>query len=171
VLAETFLRKGDVLADIFYFTALAVWDDEKVARHNTYIKAQELFGVKLVYGQFRKVKKQCRICNQKYSTFEEKETDVNIAIKLYEMARTNTYDTAIIVSGDSDLVPVVQAIKNTFPNKKIGVLIPPGGKANFLKKSAHFYHKIELKYLSASLLPDTLTLADGSNIDCPASWK
>jgi hypothetical protein len=87
------------------------------------------------------------------------------------MARTNAYDSAIIVSGDSDLVPVVQAIKDTFPNKKIGVLIPPGGKANFLKKSAHFYHKIELKYLSVSLLPDSLTLADGSQIHCPVSWR
>jgi uncharacterized LabA/DUF88 family protein len=166
-----FLRGRDALADIFYFTALVTWDDGKAKRHKAFIRAQEFYGVTPVYGQFRDVTKRCSVCKQEYSTFEEKETDVNIAIKLYERAGADAYDTAIIVSGDSDLVPVVRAIKDDFPNKKVGVLIPPGRNAKLLKECAHFYHKIDHRHLSASILPDSLTFADGSRVYCPASWK
>jgi uncharacterized LabA/DUF88 family protein len=131
----------------------------------------ESFGVIPIYGQFRKATKFCHACKRLYETFEEKETDVNIAIQLYEQAIANTYDTAIIISRDSDLAPVIRAIKKNFPQKRVGVLIPFGGRADVLKNEAHFYHKITKKHLFASLLPDPLTLADGSNIYCPTSWK
>jgi len=170
-LAEMYLRRQDVLSNVFYFTSLVPWDAEKAGRHKIYIKALESFDVTLIYGQFRKVQKRCRTCKQLYDTFEEKETDVNIAIKLYEQAVANTYDTAIIVSGDSDLAPVIRVIKKAFTNKKIGVLIPFGGKADVLKGEAHFYHKIDRKHLSASRLPESLAFLDGSRVDCPNSWK
>ncbi|MCL2689747.1 MAG: NYN domain-containing protein, partial [Chitinispirillia bacterium] len=75
---------------------------------------------KSIYGEFRKVTKCCRDCNSIYNTYEEKETDVNIAIKLYQQAYKNTYDVAIILSGDSDQIPAIRAIKRDFPTKKIG---------------------------------------------------
>jgi uncharacterized LabA/DUF88 family protein len=170
-LAGAYLMKHQRLSDVFYFTALATWDDEKARRHKVYIRALEVFGVKPVYGQFRKVTKLCPACKNQYSTHEEKETDVNIAMTLYEQAYADTYDTAIIISGDSDLIPVIQAIKRGFPHKTIGVLIPPNSRAKLLKQRAHFYRKIGDMQLSTSQLPDSLTLADGSQIYCPCSWK
>ena len=51
----------------------------------------------------------------KYNLFkkelgQEKAVDVKLAVDLLEFA--DIYDTAIIVSGDGDYVPVVQAVKN-----------------------------------------------------------
>jgi len=160
-----------IIPKVFYFTALATWNSDKVERHKRYIKALSFFGVVPVYGQFRNVSKHCLACNRYYNTFEEKETDVNIALELYRQAAVDAFDTAVVLSGDSDLVPVIKAVKKDFPNKRLGVLVPPNGRAKLLKESVHFHHKIRYNHLSASLLPECVTLADGSRLDCPNSWK
>ena len=170
-MAESYLRKQDSISDVFYFTAFATWNPDKVRRHKLFIRAQEYFGVKPIYGEFRNVTKRCRKCGQTYDTFEEKETDVNIAIKLFEQAKLDTYDNAVILSGDSDQIPAVRAIKENFPTKKIGVLVPPGGKANLLKQEADFHFKIEYKQLLSSRLPNEITLATGAQIHCPMQWR
>ena len=171
-LINLYMRKQDVLVDVFYFTSLATWNPDKAQRHELYIKAQTFFGVKPIYGNFKKVTKQCNAdCRKCYKTYEEKETDVNIAVQLYEQAVKNTYDTAIILSGDSDQVPAIKAIKNSFPTKKVNILIPPGRDTNLLKQTADQYFKITHKQLSTSLLPDIITLADGTQISCPMKWK
>lgn len=170
-LAESFLRKQDSLSDIFYFTAFANWDADKVNRHKLFIRAQEHFGVTPIFGEFRKTNRRCRVCGRNYETFEEKETDVNIAIKLFEQASQNTYDRAIILSGDSDQVPAIRAIKKNYPTKSVGILIPPGRKAKFLKQEASFHFKIENMHLSTSKLPHTITLPNGTQISCPSGWN
>jgi len=170
-LAESYLLKQDSISDIFYFTAFATWNPDKVKRHKLFIRAQESFGVKTVLGEFRSTTKRCRNCGKSYETFEEKETDVNIAIALLEQARLNRYDNAIILSKDSDQVPAIRAVQKNYPAKKIGVLIPPGGRAKLLSQEADFYSKIGLKQLTTSRMPDQMTLADGSQIYCPQEWK
>lgn len=43
---------------------------------------------------------------------EEKGTDINVAINMISKAYTNAYDIAILVSGDTDYVPVVNQLHN-----------------------------------------------------------
>lgn len=43
---------------------------------------------------------------------EEKGTDINIAINMISKAYTNAYDVAVLVSGDTDYVPVVNQLHN-----------------------------------------------------------
>ena len=52
--AKKFVTKNDKIEDIYYFTALAIWSPDKVRRHKTFIKAQEIKGVKIIYGEFKK---------------------------------------------------------------------------------------------------------------------
>ncbi|MCL2220354.1 MAG: NYN domain-containing protein [Chitinispirillia bacterium] len=169
-LAELYIRKQDSLVDVFYFTALATWDPDKVRRQKLFIRAQESLGIKTIYGEFRNVTRRCLVCGKTYGTFEEKETDVNIAAKLLEQAHLNTYDNAVILSGDSDQIPAIKTIKKTFPAKKIGVLIPPDGRARLLSQNADFYSKIGPNQLSSSKLQDKITIADGTQIHCPKIW-
>jgi uncharacterized LabA/DUF88 family protein len=170
-LAELYLRGQDTLSDIFYFTAFVTWNPDKVLRHKLYIRVLESLGVRPIYGKFGKVTRCCRKCNQSYDTFEEKETDVNIAIELLEQARLNTYDRAIILSGDSDQAPAIRTVKKNYPHKEVCALIPPCRTANFLTKEAKFHFKIRRQHLLASRLPDEITLADGAVIYCPERWK
>ncbi len=55
--------------------------------------------------------------------------DVHIAVDMVMLAQNNSYDTAILISGDGDFVPVVKAVK-TF-NKSV---------ENYYFKTGHSWH-------------------------------
>lgn len=44
--------------------------------------------------------------------FEEKETDVNVAVHMVAGALKNRYDTALVVSGDTDMVPAMRMVRS-----------------------------------------------------------
>ena len=81
-----------IFSDIYYFSALTYWNVDKMLRHKNYIKALENVGVEFIRGNFREVDKLCLKCNKYYKTHEEKQTDVNIAIYLFELAYVDVSD-------------------------------------------------------------------------------
>jgi len=168
-LAEILIPKTHDISDVYYFTALANWDQQKVARHRLFIRVQEFYGVKIVYGKFKMREKRCRLCHGVYKIPEEKQTDVNIAITLFTLAQKDEFDTATILSGDSDLIPSIKAVKNVFPLKRIGIAIPIHRSANELQEVADFYMKIKLKHLNSCLLPEKVDTGRGV-ITRPSGW-
>ncbi|MDR2541342.1 MAG: NYN domain-containing protein [Candidatus Peribacteria bacterium] len=52
-----------------------------------------------------------------YKTYEEKRTDVNIATRILMDGVNNLYDKAIIITGDSDITPAIEAIKKRDASK------------------------------------------------------
>lgn len=169
-LTQCFVRPADQVIEILYFTALAHWNPDKVNRHKTYIAALKSVGIKIVPGEFKRREKLCRNCNRKYWTHEEKRTDVNIAIKLFEGAIKDSYDTALIISGDSDLVPAIEAVKTMFPAKHIHVVIPIGRRAEILKQTADSYMKMKQKHLKSSQFEDTVNIEGGNSVTRPPRW-
>jgi len=85
-LAGLYVTRKDKIEEILYFTTLAAWNPAKVARHRVFIRAQEQEGVTVVYGEFKRKEKRCNLCGRSFWTFEEKQTDVNIAMRLFQMA-------------------------------------------------------------------------------------
>ena len=170
-LANCFITKKDQIAGIEYFTTLATWDPGKVARHRLYIKAQEEEGVRVVYGEFKRKDKRCALCKKIFQSVEEKQTDVNIALRLFQLAVEGRYDKAIIVSGDTDLIPAIKAVQSTFPGKQMGVMIPIGRASEAMKNQADFHYKMKEKHLVACRFPDPFTLRDGTVLNCPPTWK
>lgn len=55
---------------------------------------------------------------------EEKKTDVNLAMAMYRDVAKGLYDQVVICSNDSDAEPVLEALKEDFPNLIIGVVSP-----------------------------------------------
>lgn len=53
---------------------------------------------------------------------EEKQTDVNLAIRMYRDVCKSRYDRVIVVSNDSDVEPALRAIRDDFPHIMIGVV-------------------------------------------------
>ncbi|MDR0485373.1 MAG: NYN domain-containing protein [Elusimicrobiota bacterium] len=147
----------DIFAGIKYFTALS-WKPESRVRQQTYINAL-LFQCKteidVMYGKFKKRSKKCPLCQQDFIYHEEKLTDVNLAISLFENAYKNTFDEAIIISADSDLIPPISAIKSIFADKVIAILPPCDNPANDLINNAHKHYKMKRKTLLNSQLPNT----------------
>ena len=169
-LSKCFGTKKDKIENIYYFTALATWSQSKMKKHKKYIKALELNNINVIYGEFRKKDKFCPLCKRTYKTFEEKQTDVNIAIQLFELAIKDEYDTAIIISGDSDLIPSIQAVKTTFPNKNIGIVIPIGRRAELLKQICDFHIKMKEKHLRSSLFEKEIDIGNNKKLICPPDW-
>ena len=57
-------------------------------------------------------------------TISEKRTDVNIGITMVDDAYQNACDNLVLLSGDSDLVPAVELVRNRLKDKKIFVYAP-----------------------------------------------
>ena len=170
-LAECFYSPRRI-EQIIYFTAYADWSQSKTNRHRTYIQAQRNRGVAVEFGEFHKIKKRCRaVCKRTYLTHEEKQTDVNIAIKLLELAVKDEYDTAVLVTGDSDMVPGIKAVKRLYPDKQVHVLIPPNSRAKALKQACHAHHTIKKRHLAKSQLPNPVRLSNGKDLACPPTWQ
>lgn len=159
------------LKEIYYFTTLAHWMPDKVQRHKIFIRALEQTGINTVYGKFKRRDRQCKICGKYYPSYEEKQTDVSIAIHLFKLAIEDRYDTALILSGDSDLLPSIKAVKTTFPSKKIVVLIPIGRAAEELQKTCDEHIKIKERIVAKSLFDNPLTMSDGTLLVKPVSWS
>lgn len=171
-LAHCFVTSHYKVEKVFYFTTYATWDQVKLVKHQTYVKALQFVGIEVVFGAFRYADKTCRICHKQYKIFEEKQTDVNIAIKLFQTAVQDlwdTWDTAIIVSGDSDLIPAIQAVKSTFPAKRIGLVIPIGRRAEELKQVVDFHMKLKEKHLATSQFEDEITIDGGVKLTRPSA--
>lgn len=163
-------NKSETITDILYFTALASWNPDKEKRHKIYIKALRTAGITPVYGKFKRVEKTCRICHKRYRTHEEKMTDINIAIKLFEFALQDKFDSAFIISGDSDLIPSVQAVQKLYPTKNIGILFPPNRTSLELRNIADFHMKIKMKHLMSSQFSQKIVISKSESIECPSEW-
>lgn len=157
------------ITGVYYFSALACWKPDRVKRHETYIKALNASGVSVILGRFKRKERLCSICNKEYPAHEEKQTDVNIALKMFEDAMDDQFDRAVIVSGDTDFVPIISTLRRRFVGKQIGVMLPIGSHASALKKVADFSIKMKRKHLTLNQFPEIVETPTGS-ISKPNEW-
>ena len=169
-LCQLFTTSKEHIENIFWFTAYYPGDPARKARHQLYARALRANGVIPVWGRFSKKEKHCKLCDGVFYGYEEKLTDVNIAITLFQEAVRNSYDTAIIVSGDSDLLPAIHAVKNSFPDKTIKLVIPPARQAEALKSAVDLAMRMKRKHLRSAQLPSSITLPDSTVITKPERW-
>jgi len=170
-LAELFTKKNDTISGLYYFSACATWRPKSMKRHRILIDALKSRGVKAILGKFKEKDKYCSLCKRCFKSREEKQTDVNIAVHLVKEAFLDKYDTAFLMTNDTDLIPAIKVVKDHFPQKKIGVLFPIGRWSAELKGVCDFWRKIERKHLSKSQFPDKLTLPSGIILKRPSTWS
>ncbi len=175
-LIEGFLEESDVLEDVYYFSAHVSWDSpagkEKRERHQTFITAQKDRGVKVILGRFRPVWKTCMAaCKKPYQTYEEKRTDVNIAVTMLKLAFLDQYQKAILISGDSDMIPALEAVKEVRPLTKIMTVIPIERKGTALSNASHLVRHMKESHLKKCLLPYEIALKNGVIVNCPLNWR
>ena len=111
----------------------------------------------------------CDECGARLTRHEEKETDVAIAMKLFELLHLDACDTAVIVSGDTDLAPAVRTAQRLFPTKRIVFGFPHHRKNNELAKLAPSFRIGRDSYLRHQF-SDPFTTSAGRNIAKPANW-
>ena len=142
-----------------------------MARHEAYVGALQAMGVDVNMAQFKDKDRRCPACRHKYKGHEEKETDVHLALCLYDHAYRDMYDRALIVSRDSHIVPGVKMTKAAFPKKEFFAVAPPHfGHSNDLLTVVDGKHKIQVKHVEGCLLPQKINCEDGTVIQRPSEY-
>ena len=119
-LLEHYLQPEQRLASLKYFTARIAGPPEKKSRQDCYLEAlKTLPDLTVIEGQYRTKDIRCRVCSAPFQVPTEKMTDVNIATELLTDAFRDQFDTAFVVSGDSDLVPPIRKIRELFSRKPV----------------------------------------------------
>ena len=176
------LRMHDKIVHIDYFTAMIIGPRTK--NQETYIRALgTLPEVTITFGKFMTKRIECKVRDCNYSgerwfeTAEEKGTDVNIALQMVSDCYDNLCDYLVLVTGDSDLVPAIEAIKTHFRQKKVIVYIPAFGERKKWRYSSSLANAADrLRFLPDQLLPpsqfpSTFSDTDGNPITKPTDWQ
>ena len=170
-LAENLLQANQELIGVKYFTSRVSNNPDKQKRQNSYIEALESVGVKIYYGHYQKAAIECKRCGNLWPTYNEKMTDVNIATQVLIDAYQDKYDMAMLISGDSDLVPPIKAVHELFANKKrVFVAFPPKRLTQSVALVAKGSLMIGRKKLAESQFPNEIKKADGFVLHKPKEW-
>jgi uncharacterized LabA/DUF88 family protein len=144
------VKEKTMLGKIYYFSAFAyhieTYDPDVVNRHKKFIKCLEDTGVSVEISRFKQKEINCnaeRGCRKKFFKYEEKETDVAIAVKLLKIFFNDECDTVVIVTGDTDIAPAVTTSKRLFPTKNIIFAFPYKRKNKELSQLAPGSFKIK----------------------------
>jgi uncharacterized LabA/DUF88 family protein len=174
-LSLALLKPGQQLDAVHYFTARIRANGrnvDDVRRQSLYIEAlQTLPDTMLHFGHYLHKPRQCRQCGAQWMDYEEKMTDVNIAVQMLGDAFDDHFDTALLISADSDLTTPVKALRTRFPEKRVIVALPPARRSHQLTKAANGYFVIGQDSLRASQLPEQIVLPRGYVLHRPREWK
>ena len=161
------------LESVQYFTSRTNNTRDSGQRQAIYLKALEAHcdKLKVHYGRFLSKDRKCKGCGKEYKSFEEKQTDVNMACQILQDAYLDRYDHCYIVSGDSDRVPPVQIVRSDYPDKQVIVACPPRRHSKELNKTANDWFPISKQKLKTSLLPEQVKTSKGLLLTKPKQWK
>ena len=174
-LSQSLLRNDQSLAAVRYFTARFAPNPADPDRHNrqgAYLQALDtLPDLSIHYGYHLPKTRVCPQCGASIPGYEEKMTDVNIAVALLNDAQDNLFDTAIVISADSDLSGPISAVRSRYANKPILVAFPPKRVSKELRRVASGSFHIGRDALRRSQLPDPVVKPDGYAIAKPQRWS
>lgn len=171
LLANNILLPGQQIIAVKYFTSRVSNNPDKQKRQSVYIDALESVGIKVIYGNYQDTVQECKRCGKQWIAAKEKMTDVNIATEMLTDAFCDHFDVAMLISGDSDLVPPIKAIHSFFKNKRVFVAFPPkrhNSSINLVSKGSMM---IGRKKLKDSQFDETVYSNTGYKLKIPESWK
>jgi uncharacterized LabA/DUF88 family protein len=171
LLAKNLLKEGQDLIKVKYFTSMVSNNPPKEKRQRDYLSALQTTGTEIIYGHYKSKIKSCKKCHHTWNDNEEKMTDVNIAVEMLKDAMENNFDMAMLISGDSDLVPPIHAIHQKFSEKRVCVAFPPNRSNVSVKNVAKGSFVIGRKKLVDSQFPEKLSLKNGFVLEKPTEWK
>ncbi len=169
-LAQNLLKSEQTLVSVKYFTSRVSNNPDKQKRQNTFLEALENTDVKIFYGHYQRTTIECFRCGNIWPSYNEKMTDVNIATQMLNDAYNNEYDMAMLISGDSDLVPPIKSIHSLYKDKRVFIAFPPKRSNHSMSYVAKGSMVIGRKKISDSQFPDQVKKKDGYVLSKPIEW-
>lgn len=127
-------------------------------------------GIEIEFGYLLPTSVRCRECGFVRKKYEEKRTDVNMAVRLLEDAFDDRFDLAIVVSADSDLVAPIEAVRQRFPEKHVMAVFPPQRRSAQLRKVAQAAYDLSESTIRSSRLPNPVLTPSGVELRAPRGW-
>lgn len=121
-------------------------------------------------GRFQQKSKMCYSCRSSWYEYEEKETDVSLSVSLLEDGVMGLFDTALIVSTDSDMSPAIRALRRLVPGARVIAALPPNRNSAGLKAVCDAAITIGLAKIRQAQLPETV-MAGSQALTRPNHWK
>lgn len=136
------------LVEVFYYSSIKppdpqIEDDEKR------FQKQQKFYERLKYKYRTYIKKtklkeaKCKICGKTFLEPKEKGIDVAVATDFLLYGLVGEYDIAIIVSGDSDLAPVIKKLRDRKPSLRIYIAQFKNMVGVELKQACHKFYELD----------------------------
>jgi uncharacterized LabA/DUF88 family protein len=171
-LVTSLLKPGQQLEMLKYFTASVRDDPAALARQAAYLGALAAHtDIDIVLGRFQEKHRTCWKCGATWRTYEEKETDVSIAVSLLEDGVLERFDTALVISADSDLCPAVRSLKRLRPQLNVVALFPPKRRSDALRVVCDSAFTIGDSKIRHAQLPRVVTGGDGTIFTRPPRWS
>lgn len=171
-MCNSLLISDQVLIRVKYFTSRIKKPNDKRKRQDAYVKALQLTPkIDVFFGKYETIKIECKQCKFINDYTHEKMSDVQLATQFLGDAALNRFDVAILVSGDRDIVPAIEIVKNDYPNKRIVTAFPPMRTCDDLRNVTDAYIHIVEKNLKGNLFPLTVRNSVGNHSSCPQNWR
>lgn len=168
------LRPRSQLLQVKYFTAPVLDDPPAASRQAAYqqaLLAQNPGMITITQGRYQRKTVECKSCGSTWQSYEEKETDVNIATTLVADAGMRRAKAALIASADSDLVPAIETAREVAPGLFMAAVFPPRRYSAELEalmpRSFHLSHA----RIRQAQMPDVVKDDDGHEYRRPAKWR
>lgn len=147
------------LVSVDFCTAIYPGDFQKRIRHDVYNRALEISGVNVINGHFTNEEKQCPNCNWVWQKPTEKQSDINVALSIFDGARCDLFDHGYLLSADSDQAATVSWFNKAFPEKELTLVIPPMRNGSKKIRDTGQQKKIQLRpsHIERSLFRESVS--------------
>lgn len=180
LLVEQVLDSSNDVAHVKYYTAMVSGhvDHDQPKRQQIYLNAlSTIRGFSVYKGNFlSKIAKRPLVNPLQDGTryvevreFEEKGSDVNLAVHLVNDGWKDEFDVAVVISKDTDLVEPIRIVSKEL-KKPVGIICPDNSLPPPLDAVVSFRRYIRNQHLKTAQFPDSIVLPDGTIIAKPTSW-
>lgn len=172
LLANNLIKPYQRQVSVKYFTSRIVHPLAKTQRQLVYLEALEtLPDLSIFYGKYQHNLHTCPSCGYVETIPSEKMTDVNIAVELLADAYQDRFDTALLISADSDLTAPIDKVRQLFPKKKVVSVFPPDRSSNELKRVSSAFFTISRTVLATSQFEEKVISKSDYPLTRPGTWK
>lgn len=176
-LGQKIIRSRDEFISRVVFCSAFVGDKDKLARHRAYVRALQLVGVTPIMGHYVREPMNCHNCGHSWGKSTEKETDINLALAVYDDAQQGVCDHAYLVTADSDQAATARMLKLRFPSTILTTVSPPGRPhSQHILRYADAKIALNEGHLDRAVFPGFVTAAGEASVvrpreyDPPPGW-
>ncbi len=176
------IRPDDDVIAVKMFSAMIdphdLGSDARQRQKRFFDALRTLAKVKVILGTFQERQVTCRANGCRYAFPEEKKTDVNIAVEMMADAFSGACNSMYVVSGDSDVQPVVEWIATNKMQIKLTVYVPALPREQANRRTDYYKTKglpVDCKFLPIGnikdhQLPPVVKLGNGNVSVRPHLW-